>query len=307
MTPDEDEVEHDTRKPVSKRERNKISASKYRKRRKVYMKDLEQRLGSLDETVEQQRNEISVLSTENSVLRRQLSMLQKLVKGVQLPFLPEAMKRLIGSASPSSSSSTASDDSDCASDVSLELSYPAFDEEDSDNRSSTSSHSPNVAGIGAGLMMFSVFALLASSPELPADPFRGSAVPHTESPLPAKAGRTICALGEEQPSKFSSLLISLKEVVVPSIQPQEVAGGKSSSPAAAVWREDQVVGGLGKQYDQFEVVGNMWAEASTSALETESPFYSTSSVRGLDNSNHATNSTSVKGGTLARLIDFLRW
>lgn len=164
-------------RPVSKRERNKISASKYRKRRKVYMEELETQLGELNDTVQHQKSEISSLSTENTVLRKQLAMLKDLMKGVPLPSLDTVKNFVgIGSGSPTSASS----DSDSSLDSPLEMDLSSLERSDEDSDRSTASYN----GVGAGLMMFSAFALLACSPELPSYTFPVEPLQHS--------GRTIC-------------------------------------------------------------------------------------------------------------------
>lgn len=62
----------------SKRERNKVSAMKYRKRRKVYLDTLEKQVSDLNDTV-------STLATENKMLQEQLSFFKSLYKGGNAP------------------------------------------------------------------------------------------------------------------------------------------------------------------------------------------------------------------------------
>jgi hypothetical protein len=65
----------------SKRERNKVSAMKYRKRRKVYLDSLEGKVGDLTETV-------TALHTENKLLKEQLEFLKTLVSYKNTTDLP---------------------------------------------------------------------------------------------------------------------------------------------------------------------------------------------------------------------------
>jgi cell division protein FtsB len=63
----------------TKRERNKVSAAKYRQRRKVYIDGLEDHVRQLNEKLEAQSKTIASLKTENQMLKDQLSYLKKLV------------------------------------------------------------------------------------------------------------------------------------------------------------------------------------------------------------------------------------
>jgi len=63
----------------TKRERNKVSAAKYRQRRKVYIDGLEDHVRQLNEKLEAQSKAIASLKTENQMLKDQLSYLKKLV------------------------------------------------------------------------------------------------------------------------------------------------------------------------------------------------------------------------------------
>jgi hypothetical protein len=66
-------------KGLDKRERNKLSASQYRKRRKVYLDSLEGKVGELDHTIAKQGETISKMAAENRSLKEQLSFFKKLV------------------------------------------------------------------------------------------------------------------------------------------------------------------------------------------------------------------------------------
>lgn len=90
---------------VNKRERNKISAMKYRKRRKMQLETLEFKLSALNEVMGTQNKKITSLSTENKVrtqkrrrfvsystaceqmLKEQLDFLRNLV-GMKMPTAP---------------------------------------------------------------------------------------------------------------------------------------------------------------------------------------------------------------------------
>jgi len=63
----------------SKRERNKVSAAKYRQRRKVYIDGLEEHVRQLNEQISAQNKTIETLKTENQMLKDQTSYLKKLV------------------------------------------------------------------------------------------------------------------------------------------------------------------------------------------------------------------------------------
>jgi len=66
---------------LCKRERNKISASKYRKRRKMYVDSLEDKLNAVEKKCSAQVDQITSLSTENKVLKEQLTFFKNLLKG----------------------------------------------------------------------------------------------------------------------------------------------------------------------------------------------------------------------------------
>jgi hypothetical protein len=65
---------------LSKRERNKISASKYRKKRKLHVETLEKKLATTQSLMEDQKQAISNLQQTNKSLQKELAHLRKLVK-----------------------------------------------------------------------------------------------------------------------------------------------------------------------------------------------------------------------------------
>ena len=69
MEDEEDGLDDDK---LTKRERNKVSASKYRKRRKLYLDSLEGKVAGLLTQVEDQAQTITSISTENAVRLRLL-------------------------------------------------------------------------------------------------------------------------------------------------------------------------------------------------------------------------------------------
>lgn len=64
----------------SKRDRNKISASKYRKRRKMYFDGLESKIAVLEGTVGEQTQTIEALHNSNQELKEQVMLFQKLFR-----------------------------------------------------------------------------------------------------------------------------------------------------------------------------------------------------------------------------------
>jgi hypothetical protein len=64
---------------LDKKDRNKISAARYRKRRKVFVETLQRSVASLQSKLSQQSDEIASLQTENKFLKEQLSFLRNLV------------------------------------------------------------------------------------------------------------------------------------------------------------------------------------------------------------------------------------
>jgi hypothetical protein len=64
---------------LPKKERNKISATAYRKRRKVFLDGLEGELNEIKEELTQQQNDNRIIRSENNVLREQLGLLKNLI------------------------------------------------------------------------------------------------------------------------------------------------------------------------------------------------------------------------------------
>jgi len=65
--------------PPDRRERNKISATKYRQKKKAYIQDLESRVVSLEQELTQIRASMVQLQTENAVLRSNLEFLRRIL------------------------------------------------------------------------------------------------------------------------------------------------------------------------------------------------------------------------------------
>lgn len=63
---------------LDKRERNKLSASMYRKRRKVYLDSLEGKVAELDGTIAKQNEHISKVVSENKSLKEQLAFFKRM-------------------------------------------------------------------------------------------------------------------------------------------------------------------------------------------------------------------------------------
>jgi hypothetical protein len=91
-----------------KRERNKISASNYRKRRKTYFETLDSKLADCEVTIENQQGEIRDLQNTNRSLQSELSLLQQLMRqyGLQVPQQIQSMFSSSGSGSINSSRAT---------------------------------------------------------------------------------------------------------------------------------------------------------------------------------------------------------
>jgi len=64
---------------LDKRERNKISASKYRKRRKMYVEGLEQKVQEQQQTIDALNLELETLRTQVKVLKSQNELYQSLL------------------------------------------------------------------------------------------------------------------------------------------------------------------------------------------------------------------------------------
>ena len=85
------------RKPLSKKERNKVSASAYRKRKKAHIVALHSVADTLKTTVAQQSDMIDSITNENKALREQVSFMQKLF-GTSSSFLapPKVREAVVG-------------------------------------------------------------------------------------------------------------------------------------------------------------------------------------------------------------------
>jgi len=83
---------HPKRKPLSKKERNKMSASAYRKRKKAHIDALHGVADTLKSTVAQQSDMIDEITNENKALREQLSFIQKLLGSSSAFLMPKKEK-----------------------------------------------------------------------------------------------------------------------------------------------------------------------------------------------------------------------
>lgn len=110
---DDDEEDQAMRPDLShltQKERNKLSALKYRKRRKMHVANLERKVGDLQQTVKQQNEALNAMHHENRVMREQLDFLKKLFSSqaqstnMQGPVLP-----LVNLPSTSSSTTSSTD------------------------------------------------------------------------------------------------------------------------------------------------------------------------------------------------------
>jgi len=92
--------------PQDKRERNKLSASNYRKRRKMHVTSLEEQVGELGAALQAQHSTIDTLSTENKALKQELSVLRRMFSSIPMPALPSLpsipylMPSFLGTAKP---------------------------------------------------------------------------------------------------------------------------------------------------------------------------------------------------------------
>ena len=84
------------RKPLSKKERNKVSASAYRKRKKAHIVALHGVADTLKTTVAQQSDMIDSITNENRVLREQVSFVHKLF-GSSASFLVPQKDKVVAS------------------------------------------------------------------------------------------------------------------------------------------------------------------------------------------------------------------
>jgi uncharacterized coiled-coil protein SlyX len=80
--------------PTCKRERNKQSAAKYRKRRKMYVVELEAKVAQLEARVSEQTSSLTGLQSENKAMKEQVTFLKKMLNiRNELPaVLPSAKK-----------------------------------------------------------------------------------------------------------------------------------------------------------------------------------------------------------------------
>ena len=72
----------DEGKSKSKKERNRVSASKYRNKRKLHLESLEVKVQELSENVSQKESKIAALESENQLLKEQLGFLQQFLKNL---------------------------------------------------------------------------------------------------------------------------------------------------------------------------------------------------------------------------------
>jgi len=86
------EQESDDPNVQGKRDRNKVSAAKYRKRRKAYLDGLEKKVEGLQDTIADQGKKLSSIVTENKVLKSQLDFFKELLgrAKIPLPSMPTA-------------------------------------------------------------------------------------------------------------------------------------------------------------------------------------------------------------------------
>ncbi|GAB5358636.1 hypothetical protein AAMO2058_000475700 [Amorphochlora amoebiformis] len=71
---------HPYSRRLSKRERNKISATKYRQKKKKYVSELESQCHNLTSTVESLKTTITALQSENKLLKEQMGFLKDLLQ-----------------------------------------------------------------------------------------------------------------------------------------------------------------------------------------------------------------------------------
>mmetsp|Transcript_16390 Transcript_16390/g.40403 ORF Transcript_16390/g.40403 Transcript_16390/m.40403 type:complete len:337 (-) Transcript_16390:270-1280(-) len=74
------ERHHPYARRLSKKERNKISATKYRQKKKMYMTELENKCKQLSSTVDALRQAMTALQSENKLLKEQLGFLKGLIE-----------------------------------------------------------------------------------------------------------------------------------------------------------------------------------------------------------------------------------
>jgi len=71
---------HPYARRLSKRERNKISATKYRQKKKLYVSELESKCNTLTGTVETLKSAVAALQSENKLLKEQMTFLKQLLQ-----------------------------------------------------------------------------------------------------------------------------------------------------------------------------------------------------------------------------------
>jgi len=77
---DSNDDDEDDASVKSKRERNKLSASKYRKRRKMLMKNLEESVSEMKEKLGEESRKLAAASSENQMLKKQLDFLKNFMR-----------------------------------------------------------------------------------------------------------------------------------------------------------------------------------------------------------------------------------
>lgn len=102
----DEEVDEEDEK-MSRRERNKQSASNYRKRRKVYVEGLEAKVTSLSGTIEAQKSAMASMATENQLLKEQLDFFKRLVASTGISFPGMALAAAAPSAAPTAAAAAA--------------------------------------------------------------------------------------------------------------------------------------------------------------------------------------------------------
>ena len=137
QTPQENDTTTQPKAPKDKRERNKISASNYRKRRKMYFESLDEKFIKSEATIEEQKIEIRNLQSSNQNLQNELSFFQKLfakygynneemraeAEGIGFP---SCLSRSSSDNSLGSSSMTLDNSGSGSSDLSSGVSSPIF-------------------------------------------------------------------------------------------------------------------------------------------------------------------------------------
>lgn len=82
------DVDSESMEGLTKRERNKMSAAKYRKRRKMYLDTLESKANAMEKLAHQKDSQISSLKEQNSTLHTRVSFLEE-----QVAFLKNLLSR----------------------------------------------------------------------------------------------------------------------------------------------------------------------------------------------------------------------